>query len=148
WPRGFTWTVGNHPSLQALPGGLDGEIDQVAVYDRVMSADEIASHYTAGATGFSGEKSGVRVGRVLDVVGVPSALRDIATGDTTVGPADYGGSSAGDYLARVTESEQGYLYVDHLGGGKLKFRSRYERFTATRSTTSQATYAGSEAGVA
>lgn len=140
WSGHLLWTIGNTTTSGHGEWGFDGTIDEVAVYDYVLSAEQVASHYAAGTTAFDEETSGERIDRVLDLIGVPAALRDIAAGDTTVGPADYGGSTVGSYLNRVVESEQGYLYVDHPAGGKLTFRGRYDRLTAARSTTSQATF--------
>lgn len=140
WTSHLTWTVGNTVDSAGGDFGLDGLIDEVAVFDSVLSGADVADLYDAGTAAFDGDGSGERVDRVLDLIGVPSALRDIATGDTTMGPADYGAQSAASYLQRVVESEQGLLYVDHRNGGKLTFRGRYERLTATRSTTAQAAF--------
>lgn len=140
WTDLLAWTVGNTIDNGVGDYGLDGIIDEAAVYDSVLTASQIQDHYTAGSTGFSGEFSGARINRVLDFIGVPASLRDVAAGDSTVGPAEYGGDSAGSYLQKVVESEQGVLYVDHRNGGKLKFRGRYARLTETRSKTSQTTF--------
>jgi len=141
WPSHLIWTLGNFVDSGFGDFGIDGLIDEAAVYPSALSAARILAHYQAGATAFSDETSGARINRVLDIIGVPAGLRDIATGDTTVGPANYSaGSTAGRYLARVVESEQGYLYVDHRNGGKITFRGRYNRLTATRSITPQATF--------
>lgn len=140
WTGRRWWSIANTWDNTYGDWGLGGVIDEVAIYDRVLDDERIAEHYEAGTTAFASEPSGTRINRVLDIVGVPEAMRDIATGDTTVGPADYGQSSAGAYLARVVESEQGVLYVNHREGGKLTFRGRYARLTETRSTTSQATF--------
>lgn len=140
WPSLVLWTVGNYTDNGFGDFGLDGVIDAVAIYDYVLEPGRVAAHYEAGTTAFSDDPAGTRIDRVLDLVGVPAALRDIATGDTLVGPATYGGATAGEYLNKVVESEQGFLYVDHPGGGKLKFRGRYSRLTETRSTVSQATF--------
>lgn len=140
WPGHLMWTVGNTANNGQGDYGIDGMVDEAAVYDRVLTAEEIAEHYEAGTTAFDGELTGARINRVLDILGVPESLRDIATGDTTVGPADYSGDTAGSYLDKVLESERGALFVDHPGGGKIKFLGRYHRFTDTRSTTSQETF--------
>lgn len=140
WPSHLIWTVGNTTNNGYGDYGFDGVVDEAAVYPITLMADRILAHYSAGANGFDGEATGDRIERVLDLVGVPDALRDISTGDTFAGPADYSGQSAGAYIASVVESEQGYFHVDHRHGGKLKFRGRYHRLTETRSTTSLVTY--------
>lgn len=136
WPSSNLWTAGN--LAQSVDAGLGGLLDDVAVYDHALSPERVTAHYQAGVTAFAGETAGARVNRVLDLVGVPAAARDIATGDTLAGPADYAGSSAGQYLAAVAEAEQGLLYLDHHSG-KVAFRGRYTRLTSPRSTGSQAT---------
>lgn len=143
WPSRFIWTVGNTIDTTSGDWGLDGIVDEAAVFNLTLSAEQVADLYAAGGTGFSGDRSGERIDRVLDIVGIPDALRDIAIGDTTVGPADYGRTSAASYLQGVVESEQGVLYVEHNDGGKLTFRGRYDRLTASRSTTVQASFTGS-----
>lgn len=140
WSGHLIWTVGNTTDNGQGDYGFDGLVDEAAIYSYALSAEQVAANYEAGAAAFTGELSGTRINRVLDIVGVPESLRDIADGDTPVGPAVYGGSTVGEYLGRVVESEQGALYVDHPGGGKLKFRGRYARLTEARSTTSQATF--------
>jgi hypothetical protein len=140
WSGHLWWTVGNTTDNGAGDWGLGGNIDEAAVYNTALSAARVLTHYEAGATAFDGETTGERIDRVLDLVGVPAGMRDIATGDTFMGPASYGGARVGDYLNRVVESEQGYLYVDHADSGKIKFRGRYSRFTESRSLSSQATF--------
>lgn len=140
WPGHYWWSVANTVDNTFGDWGLGGVIDEVAVYDRVLPQERVTEHYTAGTTAFGGERTGERITRVLDIIGLPESMRDIAVGDTSVGPASYGSDSVGSYLARVVESEQGFLYVNHHNAGKLTFRGRYERLTAPRSTTSQATF--------
>jgi hypothetical protein len=131
------WTIGNTPDTGGGDFGLTGALDDVAIYPTALSAARVQAHYEAGSTGYAGELSGERIDRVLDALGVPAALRDIDSGDTTVGPAIYGGATAGSYLQQIAESEQGYWFVDHHNGGKLTFRGRYHRLTDTRSTVVQ-----------
>lgn len=140
WPGHFWWTVANAPDTGFGDFGLDGAIDEVAVYDRVLSAAEIAEHYDVGLSAHDGDLSGARIDRVLDLVGVPASMRNIADGDTAMGPADYGGSTVGEYLAKIIESEQGSLFCDHRNGGRITFEGRYHRITDTRSNTSQASF--------
>lgn len=140
WEGHKIWTVGNSVDSGQGDFGLGGLIDEVAVYAAALNATRLAAHYSAGVDRHAGERSGARVERVLDLVGIPAAMRDIDEGDTNVGPADYDGQSAGEYLDRIAESEQGAFYVDHANGGVLRFRGRYHRLTDTRSTTSQADF--------
>jgi hypothetical protein len=140
WNSHLIWTVGNSTNAGVGDFGIGGLIDEVAVYNTVLTPERIAEHYEAGANGFDGETTGSRIDRVLTSVGCQPDMCDLATGDTTAGPAAYDGRSLADYVAAIVESEQGFFFVDHHGGGKLKFRGRYSRFLETRSTTSQATF--------
>jgi hypothetical protein len=76
----------------------------------------------------------------LDRIGVPAAHRNLDQGSVLLGPANTRGRDALEYIREVVATEQGEFYVDHRDGGKLRFRSRYARFTDTRSTTSQVTF--------
>lgn len=140
WTPLLAWTVGNYVDIGSGDFGFDGLVDEVAIYPDFLDASRVTAHYIAGTTAFDTESTDARVNRVLDLIGVPTGLRDIAAGDTTCGPATYNQALAGDYLRGVTESEQGQLFIDHANGGKITFRGRYYRVTNTRSTTSQATF--------
>lgn len=72
---------------------------------------------------FDGDLSGARITRVLDrtEVDFPSGLRDIDTGDATLGPTTLG-ENALQYLQRVARSEMGALYAAREGD--LTFKAR------------------------
>jgi hypothetical protein len=130
-----------HANDQATIGGqtfFDGEIAEVAVWDRELSASEVADQYAAGANAFSGEDTGARVDRVLDLVGWPSTLRDIDTGASTVGSFDLGGQSLLEYLQALADTEAGMFLMGT--DGVLIFLSRHAPYLDAVSTTSQATY--------
>lgn len=134
WTSHLIWTVGNTVDTGQGDFGLDGVVDEAAIYGTALTAERIAAHYAAGSDGFDGDLSDARIIRVLDLIGFPDSFRDIATGDTTVGPADFRGQTVLDYFANIIESEQGYLYVAHRDGGVLRFRGRYSRITGDRSS--------------
>ena len=137
WGAHLIWSVGNTTNNGSGDYGIGGLIDEVAVYPIVLTPERIAEHYEAGANGFADEPTGDRIDRVLNIVDCGPELCDLATGDTVAGPASYDGRSVADYIAAIVESEQGFFFVDHHGGGLLKFRGRYSRFLETRSTTSR-----------
>lgn len=63
----------------------------------------------------AGEKTGTRIGRILDAIGWPATQRDIDTGLTTV-QADPGTARTGLAALQTIEStEYGALYMDRLG---------------------------------
>lgn len=145
WTSHLWWTIGNIADHALVDFGLDGVADEVAIYNFALTPDRVTAHFQAGANAFDDDHAGDRVDRVLDVLGVPDSMRDIATGDTTVGPADYAGQAAGPYLDSVVESEQGYLYVNHRNAGKITFRGRYSRLTTARSMAPLWTFTDADA---
>ena len=151
--------IGNIASSLFSSGfyGLNGQIDDLAVYERALSAQEVADLFNAGDNALSGDATGTRVRRVLDYAGWPgyglstSADRDLDTGSSTVGEHNLSGGSALDYLQTLHDTEQGQMYMGLDGAlssdGVFKFvwRQRHALITASRSNTSQATFSDSGA---
>ncbi len=116
-------------------------VDEFAIYPGVLSVAQAAAHYQAGAKPWDGDKTGARIGHVLDAAGMPSTGRNLDTGQTTLGPATWtAGTKALPYLNRVAATEQGAFYIDHAAAGAFRFRDRATPLTATRSTTVQAVF--------
>jgi len=131
WPTSRTWTIGN--ALDDLGAyGLGGEVSDVAVYGSVLDAATILAHYQAGTTAFEGELIGERINRVLDTIGYPDTteFRDISAGTTQVGPANYGETSALQYIQGIVAAEQGEFYCNHHIDGRLTFYNRYARYVS------------------
>jgi hypothetical protein len=119
-----------------------GPVTSVAIYDgKVLTAQNALDRYNAGKTAFSGDGTGTRVGRVLDFIGFPPALRSIQTGSSTLGSYDLPGGKVLDYLQTLAVTEQGQFYVDR--SGILTWRQRSDLLTAARTTTSQCTFGDS-----
>lgn len=134
--------VGNQQDLVGGDFGFDGTIDDVSVFASALSAARVAVHHAAGATPWQSELTSARVTHLLDSVAFPATLRSLSTGVSTMQAATLGG----DLLSGLTDAaqaERGEMYADHRDGGKLRFRSRHDRYTATASTTSQATFGDS-----
>lgn len=133
--------IGSDPGVSSSYKSFDGEICEVAVYDRALSAGEITEHYTAGAAPWANDGTGARVTRILNLVGWPSADRTIETGASTLGPApsNIEGQSALDHLLAVEQTEQGRFFID--GAGKACFFSRnHEVSTAVEASFDEADY--------
>jgi hypothetical protein len=116
----------------------DGTFDEVALYDHSLNAARAAAHRSAGTTPWSGDSTGARVGRILDLCGVGTADRAIDTGVITLGPTALA-TDALSYLKSIERTEAGQFYWAHQEG-KLRFRDRYQNFNNARSTTSQANF--------
>ena len=133
--------VGSDPGAGSVYKCFDGEICEVAVWDRALSAGEVTEHYTAGAAPWANEGTGARVTRILNLVGWPSGDRTIETGASTLGPApsNIEGQSALDHLLAVEQTEQGRFFID--GAGKACFFSRnHEVSTAVEASFDEADY--------
>jgi hypothetical protein len=92
-------------------------------YDRAASAAIGASDAT-----------GARIGRILDSVGWPVGLRNIATGQTTVQATDLSGPALSE-MQTVAETELGELHI--AADGDVYFRDRHGILLDSRSNTSQ-----------
>jgi hypothetical protein len=139
----------NTPGAPTIPGGVWAvtlpinltiasiNLSDVAIYSYVLTTAQANAHYQAGLNTVATEKTGLRIGRVLDEMGWPSAYRNLATGVVTITsyvPATF---NTLDYCQLVADTEDGQLYVD--GQGRLTFRDANWR-TETRSATPQATF--------
>ena len=87
------------------------------------------------------EKSGDRVGRILDAAGFSASRRLIDTGDESLQATTLEGNGL-DQLHHVVDSEGGAVWFEPQGGttGRLIFSSRSARATDTRRTVAQATF--------
>lgn len=132
-----TVTIGRTLDPTRSAGMWAGSLDEVAIYTSALSAERIAAHYEAGATGWAGDTTGERVERVLDAIGWPAADRDIDTGNSTLQGADNFGGSALDHLQKVDEAEEGMLLISPAGD--VRFVERHARLKAPY-TVSQATF--------
>ena len=90
--------------------------------------------------GDSAELSSVRVSRILNAIGFPSALRTIGTGTKNVQQqALTTNVLAGLKACETAENGQFFISAD----GKATFRNRAYKFTNALATTSQATFSNS-----
>lgn len=119
--------------------------DQAVVV--ITASDGLASFagYSRGAvtpTG-AGATSGARITAVLDGIGWPAGARSIDAGTVTVAASDFSGNAL-DEMRNVATAEVGDLWV--TAEGKIRFRSRYNLYTAVTSRTVQGTFGGNAAG--
>lgn len=96
------------------------------VYTTVTAVDGFRLFQNAqffGVTGaVSGETTGVRIGKILDTIGWPSALRDIDTGLTTCQADPATQRTALQALQTVATTEYGAIYMD--AQGRCAFQDR------------------------
>lgn len=115
---------------------LSSAVADVAVYNTSVSEARIQAHAAAFTAPWDGDSTGTRIGRLLDAVGWPSGLRDLETGDSTLGPAVLDGKAL-QLCQNVEAAEQGRLFISKAGA--VRFLNRYFFVTETTSSTSQAT---------
>lgn len=122
--------IGSDPGAGSSYKPYDGDICEVAVYERALSAAEVLEHYTAGANPWGDESTGARVARILDLVGWPAGERVIDSGASTLGAAvNIEGNTALAHLLAVEQTEQGRFFID--GSGAARFFSRNHETTLT-----------------
>lgn len=112
------------------PSPWIGAIDELMVFDRELSAGEVAALHNSSVAGWSGDRSGERVERILDVIGWPADLRDVDTGNSIVQSEPFDETALG-YLLKVSEAEDGELYM--TGAGAVRFGERHDRLRPPRS---------------
>jgi hypothetical protein len=101
---------------------FDGDI----VYTTITAVDGFRLFQNAqffGVTGaVAGETTGTRIGKILDTIGWPTALRDIDTGLTTVQADPATQRTALAALQTVATTEYGAVYMDT--NGRCTFQDR------------------------
>lgn len=112
-----------------------GQIAHLAVYDIAPSA-VVADHYATSLRPWDGDTTGERLARVLDLIGWPSGLRDLDTGETVLGPADLAGMNAQAYLQLVNASEQGRWFMANDGAATFQDAAALRANTAANATFS------------
>jgi Concanavalin A-like lectin/glucanases superfamily len=115
-------------------------VREIAVYSVALTATQVANHY-ASATGWDGDTSGQRIGRLLDLAGWPSADRSIDVGGAVVPSVDRVTGTALDLCQTVAVADGGGLWVDPAG--LVTFRSRLSRNEVAAYNTVQATFGNS-----
>lgn len=127
--------IGRPPTNNETGGGetykcFKGDICEVAVYDRALSAARVLAHYNAGSAPWSGDSTGDRVDRVLNLIGWPSGDRSIEAGASTLGAAaNIEGVTALDHLLAVEQTEQGRFFIS--GAGDATFYGRNHETSLT-----------------
>lgn len=119
---------------------FSGSLDEVCIYDEVLTSTQLLDHYNAGISSsfLSTNKTGTRIGLLLDNIDWPSSLRDIDTGNTTVGVITNLPSFLLEYLQKIETSENGRLYI--TGRGYVRFIARHNYLTETTWNTSLSTF--------
>ena len=146
FPRQFLVAMG--PQHSGNAGGapvnfFNGILDEVILVGANLGA-KVAAYYSAATTPWSGDASGTRGGRILDLISWPSTLRAIDAGNSTFGSATLGTTvSALTYLQSCENSEFGKLFMSK--DGKVTFFQRWRPITSP-ANASKATFADDGSG--
>lgn len=119
-----------------------GELAHIKIYQSAVPSLETAILFAAGIRGtiWNGTTSDQWVQQVLSAAGWPSTWRTLETGSIKPGGMKWG-QNALTVLQQLALTEGGRVFVDQ--NGIFQFYNRSHDRTATRSTTSQATYSDS-----
>lgn len=103
----------------------DGTLDQsdapVATIGHVFYGSGVEAEgtiddiYIAGTNPWASDLTGVRLNKVLDLVGVDPDDRNITTGTQLCGPTLLGAQSVPDYIRKIGQTEASPIFVDRLG---------------------------------
>jgi hypothetical protein len=144
-------TVKGVPQAASVAGLFTGFLANAVIYDRVIDAQRIKSHYLSGATGYVGETAGPRISRLLTYAkwAGPQAIEDgvsrqqqlnylgggyassglsgaIGQYSTTGGGFTDQGAQVDVTVQDVAAGELGFLFVGT--DGTLTFRERRSTF--------------------
>lgn len=112
----------------------DGVTDEAVVFDRALTAAEVASLHEAGRAAFSGDTTGQRINRVLDWARWPAAWRSIDPGRTTLQAYSNGGSAlAHCQKAAETEGATARFFCGY--DGAPTFHDRWRQITPPGTTS-------------
>lgn len=117
---------------------FDGALDEIALYDYALDAGQVAAHYDAGANRWTGDTTGARIDRALDLAGWPTGDRDLDTGRSTMGAYGETDTNALAIAQIAEETEGGALW--QAPDGRITFRDRHAPIQDWNATVSQATF--------
>lgn len=101
-----------------------------------LTPAQVLALYKAGTEGWPSEQSGTRIGRVLDIAGIPAALRDLDTGSSLLLPSDsMESTTALSHIQDIEASENGRFYA--APNGKATWIQRHATYTDSLSNTAQ-----------
>jgi O-glycosyl hydrolase len=109
------------PQSPILGNFWNGYMAHVAFYPLPLRPDQVSAQFQSSRAYFPMEGSAARVARVLDVLGWPTARRNLLAGVATLA-AGVANDSAASYLQTVSSSEVGRLFID--GQGRVAFLGR------------------------
>lgn len=123
-------TIGNDKAL--VVNGWEDTLDEVAVYNRELTAAEVAAHAGAVSTPWNGDTPAARLGRILDFAAWPANLREIDTGTSVLQSAELA-MSVLEHAQKVAASDFGALFM--AADGRVRFIGREQLFKTVNLAT-------------
>lgn len=131
--------IGSCPGTAAA--SLPGRVDEVSIYNRALTAAQVAAHFNLGGFAYNPQWSDVRFQAVCSAAGLPAGLYTVPVfGASMVQGATSSlvGTKIGDYLQTIADTEQGAIYQGP--DGVLTFYGRHYPIVQPTASTSQATF--------
>lgn len=114
----FGWGI----TLTSGTDKTDAAVGHAAIWDRLLTDQEVADLYAAGTNPWADDLTGTRLERILDLVGVDADDRDIAAGSQTCAPTILDGDNAMEYIRKIIATEGGSGFVSP--DGKFTFTAQ------------------------
>jgi hypothetical protein len=136
----FGIAIGNSTTSSTNLINWAGTIDEVALYNYVLTPTQVANHanpfiYNNGLLGTIGTVAfpGTRIQSVLTDIGWPSDKVSIAKGSVPLQPSAWAGTALGVIQAVAQGDVLGEVFMD--ASGNVKFWGRFEQYTQTSQQT-------------
>lgn len=116
----------------------NGDLAEINIFDYAFTATEVSDLYNAGWAPLEGDSTSDQAQTTLDAAGWPSGLYAITADGADCGPAAWAGETAGSYLQKLADTEQGAYFVS--AAGVVTWRTRYWSLQDTHGSAIQATF--------
>jgi hypothetical protein len=123
-----------------INGRFLGSLAHVAMYDKPLPANRIASHYVAKVDAISSDLTGAVIGHLLDAIGWPAGARDIDGGQSVVQTLIPSGSPLDTLLAVGEDTESGQVFMRRDGLVQFQERASFYRTLALGATVNDRTF--------
>lgn len=124
-------TIGAGDTAGGISGFFDGVISEAAIWDSVLTQDQIAGLYAAQIDDYIVQRTDERIvylfGQSAVINGVPFTDYDLDLGASNMSADDINPSSLLDALQSVVDTERGLAFM--TGAGVYRFQNRYYRLT-------------------
>lgn len=121
-------------------GAFDGYMDEFAVYHSALSSARVTAHYAASYDLAKPVLTGARIGKMLDLIGFPTADRTLDTGQYLIRQVEEPlyDNPPYEYIARLVESEGWPAAFFFAGNGNAVFQDRAHSTPTSAATFSDA----------